>query len=370
MPVEHLHTRHGDLTLPAFLPDATRGVVRGLDAADVASCGVPALMLNAFHLSVHPGTRLIQQVGGSHAFVGWDRPIATDSGGFQVFSLIRQNSSFGTITRNGAVFRLSPQDRKRNLTPEKAIQMQFQLGSDIMMCLDDCTNAADPRAEQEASVERTVLWAARCKAEFGRLLAERRDAGSDRPLLFAVIQGGNDRDLRRRCAEALLEIGFDGYGLGGWPLDAEGELLTDVVEYTAGLVPGGIPLHALGVGKPENVVACAGFGYRIFDCAIPTRDARHQRLYVFSADSVEQLDRTDLSRRDFYDCVYIGDVKHRADRRPLSAACNCPCCARYSRAYLHHLYSIRDNLAYRLGTLHNLRFYTQLMERLSTDSGN
>ena len=353
-----LRTPHGELPLPVFLPDATRGVVRGLDSADVEACGVPAIMMNAFHLSVRPGIRTIRELGGAHAFAGWRRPIFTDSGGFQVFSLIRQNSAYGSITRGGAIFRLSPQDKKRILSPEKAIQAQLQLGSDVVTCLDDCTDAMAPRAEQEASVERTVAWAKRCKAEFERLLAERHDLPQGRPLLFAVIQGGNDRELRRRCAEALLEIGFDGYGLGGWPLDEQGNLLAEIVEHTARLVPGDLPRHALGVGKPENVVACAAFGYDVFDCAIPTRDARHRRLYVFAADSPDEVD---LSRPDFYRCVYVGDARYRGDPRPLSAACDCLCCARYSRAYLHHLYDVRDTLAYRLGTIHNLRFYAQLM---------
>lgn len=364
--LDAIHTLHGDLPLPAFLPDATRGVVRGLDSADVAACGVSALMLNTFHLSVHPGTRLIHRLGGSHAFANWSRPIFTDSGGFQVFSLIRRNSSFGSIGKDGAVFRLSAQDRRRRLTPEKAIQMQFQLGSDVMTCLDDCTDAEIPRGEQEASVERTVAWARRCKAEFERLLTERRRGREGRPLLFAIIQGGVDRDLRRRCAEGLLEIGFDGYGLGGWPLDKQGNLLVEMVEYTATLVPEGLPLHALGVGKPENVVTCAGIGYGVFDCAIPTRDARHRRLYVFRAD---RLDDVDLSRADFYDCLYVDDQRHRSDPRPLSRVCDCLCCTAYSRAYLHHLYSIRDGLAYRLGTMHNLRFYSQLMDLLRRSTG-
>lgn len=354
-----LETAHGELSLPAFMPDATRAVVRGLDSHDLEACGAPALMLNIFHLSVHPGVRLIQSLGGHHAFMNWHKPIATDSGGFQVFSLIRQDPRFGTITKDGAIFRLSERDRKRKLTPEKAIQRQLQLGSDIVMCLDDCTDAATPYAEQEASVTRTVAWATRCKAEFERLVAERN--GVPRPLLFAIIQGGGDKGLRRRCAEALLEIGFDGYGLGGWPLDAEGRLLADIIAYTAELSPDNLPRFALGVGKPENVVTCARLGYHLFDCTIPTRDARHRRLYIFQAD---RLDDVDLSRDDFYSALYIQDEKYARDPGPVSEVCDCLCCTSYSRAYLHHLYAIRDTLATRLGTIHNLRFYTQLMEMI------
>ena len=355
-----LATRRGEIALPAFLPDATRAVVRAVDSADLEACGVPAIMMNAFHLQGHPGIRLVQSVGGAHAFAGWRRPVFADSGGFQVFSLIRQNPVFGTITRDGAIFRPSAGERKRILTPEKAIQAQLQIGADVVTCLDDCTHESAPREEQEASVERTIAWARRCRVEFDRLVAGQR-ADRGRPLLFAVIQGGNDRDLRRACAEALLEIGFDGYGLGGWPLDERHELLAEIIEYTATLVPEGTPLHALGVGKPENVVACARFGYSTFDCALPTRDARHGRLFAFQADS---LDEVDLSRPDFYRPLYVADAQHRTNPRPVSSLCDCLTCARYSRAYLHHLQDIRDPLYLRLATIHNLRFYTQLMEAL------
>jgi queuine tRNA-ribosyltransferase len=354
-----LATRTGELLLPAFLPDATRGVVRSVDSADLEACRVPALMMNAFHLQRRPGIRLVQSVGGAHRFAGWRLPVFADSGGFQVFSLIRQNPAFGTITKDGAVFRLSAGDRKHVLTPEKAIQAQLQVGADVVTCLDDCTHESAPRSEQEASVARTIAWAKRCRAEFDRLLSGKRPNAAGRPLLFAVIQGGNDRDLRRTCAEALLEIGFDGFGLGGWPLDADRQLLADIIEYTASLVPEGTPLHALGIGKPENVVACARFGYSTFDCALPTRDARHGRLFVFDAES---LDQVDLGRAGFYRPVYIADAPNRTSPRPISEVCDCLACARYSRAYLYHLHEIRDPLYQRLATIHNLRFYTQLMD--------
>jgi queuine tRNA-ribosyltransferase len=360
-----LVTRRGDVRLPAFLPDATRGVVRAVDSADLEACHVPALMMNAFHLQRHPGVRLVQSVGGAHAFAGWRRPVFTDSGGFQVFSMIRQSSSFGSITKDGAIFRLAAGDRKHILTPEKAIQAQLQLGADVVTCLDDCTHESAPRAEQEASVARTIAWAKRCRVEFDRLIGGKRAGPAGRPLLFAVIQGGNDRDLRRACAEALLDIGFDGYGLGGWPLDESGQLLADIIEYTASLVPEGIPLHALGVGKPESVVACARFGYSTFDCALPTRDARHGRLYAFQAASLGEVD---VTRGDFYRSFYIDDPKNRSSSGPLSDACDCLACSRYSRAYLHHLHEIRDPLFARLATIHNLRFYTQLMEVLGNGS--
>jgi queuine tRNA-ribosyltransferase len=240
----------------------------------------------------------------------------------------------------------------------------MQLGADILFCLDDCTSPTDPPEEQRASVDRTIAWARECRREFDVQLAGRRLAGEQRPLLFAVIQGGGDRSLRRACAEALAAIGFDGYGFGGWPIDDQGQLLTDVLGYTAELAPAGAPLHALGVGKPENVVAGYDLGYRLFDCALPTRDARHNRLFVFASDSGAELVTLDLRAPGFYRAVHIADEQRRADRGPLSECCPCLACTRYSVGYLHHLYSVRDPLAHRLGALHNLTFYSQLMALL------
>ncbi len=354
-----LVTRHGVLDLPAYLPDATRGVVRTVDTADLAACGVRAVVISTYHLMLTPGVRVLRAVGGVHRFMGWDGPVVTDSGGFQVLSLIRENPGLGGLSRDGAVFRTEAGGRRRILTPEKSIQLQFQLGGDVMMCLDDCTRPEEPAAEQRASVERTIAWARRCRAVFDRLASERDWGPGGRPLLFAVIQGGDDAALRRACAGALAEIGFDGYGLGGWPVDERGRLLAETLQLTADLMPAGHPRFALGVGKPENVVACARMGYDLFDCTLPTRDARHRRIYNFrSAEPASVLED------GFYEYLHILDDVYLSDGRPLSAHCGCPCCRRYSRAYLHHLFAVGDPLALRLATLHNLTFYTDLLARL------
>jgi queuine tRNA-ribosyltransferase len=356
-----LHTPHGPLPTPAFLPDATRGVVRAVDSADLEGCGVEALVMNTFHLMQHPGSTTIQALGGLHQMAGWSRPIFTDSGGFQVYSLIRQNPGFGSLNSKGAQFRPDKTSRKFSLTPEKSVQLQIAYKSDVIFCLDDCTHVSDtPHAQREA-VERTVNWARRSRAEFDRLVDAKRLAPEARPLLFAVIQGGGDRELRRACAEALLEIGFDGYGYGGWPLDESGQLLTDIIAYTRELIPPEAPMHGLGIAHPESIAICAGLGYELFDGALPTRDARHGRLYAFTADPAA----SGLGQQsDWLAYVYIHDAKHIKADRPVHPWCDCPTCIRYSIGYLHHLFDIKDILAERLATLHNLRFMSQLMANL------
>ncbi len=345
---------HGQLSLPVFLPDATFGVVRSVDAADLEQCGVQALVMNTFHLMQTPGSSTIQSLGGLHRLSGWSRPIITDSGGFQAYSLIHQNPKNGSLTDRGLLFHVEGTDRKLQLTPEKTVQLQLSYGADVVICLDDCTHAEAALDLQRDAVRRTVAWAKRGKAEFTRLVGQKQL--TPRPQLFAVIQGGKTPELRRECAEALLEIGFDGYGYGGWPLDGQGKLLADMLAYTRELVPPAFPLHALGVGHPQNVVACAHMGYGLFDSAMPTRDARHGRLYTFL--------RPDLSG-EWFAYLYAADDKHIKASQPPSPGCDCACCRRYTLGYLHHLYKLKDSLYLRLATVHNLRFMTQLMERLT-----
>lgn len=359
--LQALELPHGQVQLPVFLPDATQGVVRSLDATDLLSCGIQALQTNVFHLMQKPGSSTLKAMGGFHRMFGWNGVIVTDSGGFQVYSLIHENSKFGSLTERGMLFHPEGSERRLNLTPEKSVQLQVDYGSDVVICLDDCTHVDATRAIQEASVARTVAWARRGKAEFERQVVQRRLAFEQRPRLFAVVQGGGYRDLRQRCAQDLLEIGFDGFGLGGWPLDAEGHLLLDIIAYLRELIPAQLPLHALGVGQPANVVACARLGYSLFDSTMPTRDARHGRLLLFNEDPAH----TQL-QGDWYSYLYINDVKHIRSNTSLSEYCDCLCCSHYSRAYLHHLFKIKDSLYFRLATLHNLRFMSKLITRLRT----
>lgn len=362
-----LPTAHGPLHLPVYFPDATRGVVRTVDSQDLAECGVRGVVVNVFHLSRRPGVGLVKDAGGIHAFMDWPRPVASDSGGFQLMSMIRQNSRYGTISARGIHFVDLDGDRKKVLfTPERSIRLQLDLGSDLVVCLDDCPSPEASREEVEASVERTVAWGRRCREEFDRLVAVRAEAGKPRPLLFGVVQGGYDRDLRRACAEALLPLDFDGFGFGGWPLTPGGELAADTLAYTASLIPDELPRFALGLGSPEHIVACHAMGWRIFDCVLPTRDARHGRLYAWNAGS---LDEVDLREDRFYRFVYVRDGKHKRQSGPISEACDCRLCRNYSLGYLHHLFDVDDALGLRLASMHNLRFYTQLLELLARASG-
>jgi queuine tRNA-ribosyltransferase len=355
---------NGEISLPAFLPDATRGVVRSVDTTDLYDAGVRALVMNVFHLMQKPGSSTIRALGGLHKMADWPGPIITDSGGFQVYSLIRQNARFGTLTDQGIVFQPDGAERKYQLTPEKSVQLQLSYGADIVICLDDCTHVDDSYDEQTKSVARTVKWAKRCKDEFERQLRQRKHDRETRPLLFGVVQGGGSYELRRQCAHALLEIGFDGFGYGGWPLDKDNQLLRDILAYTRSLIPEEFPMHALGVGQPDNIVACARLGYEMFDSALPTRDARNGRLYVYNADPMSgdfQL------AGDWLSYFYIGDKKHIKASTALSPYCDCHTCSKYSIGYLHHLYTINDVLFYRLATIHNLRFMMQLMDIIRVD---
>jgi queuine tRNA-ribosyltransferase len=351
-----LRLPHGQLQMPVFMPDATLGVVRSVDATDLVQCEIQAVVMNTFHLMQRPGSSTISALGRLHKMSGWQRPIVTDSGGFQAYSLIAQNAKFGSMSDDGITFKPEGSERKFHLTPEKTIQLQMSYGADMVICLDECTHVDAPYELQTMSVKRTIDWARRCKKEFLHLVSERRLPVEQRPLLFAVIQGGGSLELRKRCANELLETGFDGFGYGGWPLDGKGQLLTDIITYTRELVPARFPMHALGIGHPANVVDCTKMGYGMFDSAMPTRDARHSRLYAFTSEA--GLEDRWLSY------VYINDDKYIKSDAPVSPYCDCLCCTHYSAGYLHHLFKINDTLFFRLATIHNLRFMTQLTGRL------
>lgn len=350
---------------PHFMPDATYGVVRATGPDDLERAGVRIVMTNAFHLMLRPGITTVRALGGVKGLLGWPGVVATDSGGFQAYSLIRQNARYGRIDRHGLTFVPEGSSDKIALTPEKAIQNQLRLGGDLLFCLDDCTHPEDPPAEQEESVRRTVEWARVCRTAFDRGLEQRQASPATRPRLFGVIQGGRNPQLRRACAEALLEIGFDGFGFGGWPLDDDGALMADILQLTRELVPGKYPMHALGVGHPASVAACTRMGYALFDSALPTRDARRGRLYTFTTAQPDPSGEA----RDWFRTVYIQDERHLKDSRPLDDGCPGPCCTRHSRGYLHHLHRIEDALYFRLATLHNLHFMRRLTDALRGPAG-
>lgn len=357
---EPFATRRGTLAVPSFMPDATRAGVRGVSSDDLRQLGIEAVVVNAFHLLRRPGARVIQGAGGIHRFMDWSGPVMSDSGGFQVWSLIRQDPARGVIRDREVIFREPSTGERWTLTPERVIQLQFQLGSDVVVCLDDCTDANAPQTEQARSVERTVAWARRSREAFDRL-AGQFPADRPAPRIFAVVQGGNDEALRRQCASELAEIGFDGYGFGGWPLAADSSLLADPLRWVAESLPESVAKHALGIGRPDHLLSAFTLGYSLFDCALPTRDARHGRLYTFRPGYPQRGLRAGAK---FYRALHILDARYRVDHGPLEDGCDCPACLHYSRSYLHHLFKVSDASAERLATLHNLRFYVRLVAAL------
>ncbi len=363
MKATHLDLASGRVHFPVFLPDATYGVVRTVDARDLEGVGVEALVMNTFHLTQKPGSATIQALGGLQRMTGWKRPIITDSGGFQAYSLIRQNSKYGSINDKGILFYPEGSNRKFQLSPQKAIQLQMGYGADIVICLDDCTHVDEDEAAQRLSVERTIAWARLSKAEYLKLAAQKEQSGQTRPLIFAVVQGGGFKDLRKRCADALLEIGFDGFGFGGWPLDGENQLLSDIIGHTRELIPAAFPMHALGIGHPQNILASHELGYDLFDSAMPTRDARHGRLYTFNYPHPRL-------NGDWFSYLYVDNSRNIRSSQPVSPFCDCPCCRDYPLGYLFHLFKQGDPLFMRLATLHNLRFMVQLTDRIREQSNH
>lgn len=356
MGLRALDTPHGSVPLPAFVPDATRGTIRSVPTHLLEEVGVDVLMCNALHLSERPGADAVRALGGLHRFTGWSGPIMTDSGGFQVWSLARDRGGEGTVTDRGFVVPGAGPRGKRLLTPQKAIGHQIKLGTDVAFCLDQCTHPGDPPEVQEASVRRTLKWARAC-----RDAVDQRPEGK-RPLLFAVVQGGASPALRRRCVEGLLEIGFDGYGFGGVPVDDGG--LVDQVALVAELLPHDVPLHALGVGRPNTVLAAWRAGWRTFDSVAPTREARRGLLYIPVVDIDEPTAVGGAEKVS----QYLDATHDRAwrDERPVDETCPCPLCRRYSRGYLAHLFRLEDGAAATLATLHNLAFLNRLMHTLRT----
>ncbi len=344
-----LKTKHGTIKYPAFFPDATHAYIKGISSRDILASGTTGLVVNTYHAIIDKTVDVIEKCGGLHKFMGLNIPIITDSGGFQAMSLVRRGPGNGKITRDGIKFKMDGSRKSITLTPENCIQTQAKLGGDIMMCLDDCTDSGESQKEQELSVVRTVAWAKRCKEEFEKVTKHVRR----KPLLFAIIQGGNSKELRKKCAEELIKIGFDGYAYGGWPVDGDGVFLDEMLSFAAGLMPTGKPKYAMGVGKPEDIKKCIKMGYNVFDCVLPTRDARHKRLYVFSGRAEKG-----------YEFIYMRAKKHETDREPVSKSCTCELCTQHNRAYLYHLFKQGDSNAGRLATIHNLTFYSQFTESL------
>ena len=365
-----LETAHGSLTSPFFMPDATRGFVKLVDNEALARTGTKALVVNTFHLYLRPGLATIKRAGGIHKFINWSGPLLSDSGGFQVFSLIHKNKEAGEINDRQVIFR-SPFDGSRHeLSPEKSIQIQFALGVDMMVCLDDCPPNDFSRPDLERAVSRTIAWAKRCRREYERQLKKRGLSGRRRPLLFSVIQGGAYLDLRKRCARALVEIGFDGYGFGAMPVDKEGKFLVEILRRTADFIPEQALRFALGIGTPEDIRRCARMGWDMFDCVIPTREGRHGKLFLKvenKSASKKPLAAGRVRRpvlKPAYQAININNSRYGRDFSVLNPLSRLPELKNNSRAYLHHLFRLQDQLGARLASLNNLEFYQDWMTKI------
>jgi len=341
--------QYGELATPLFFPDATKAVVRSVDSQDILNTKTPGILVNTLHLYLDLGKLVIMQFGGIGPLMAWPGALISDSGGFQVMSLAKKGS--GKVTDEGVSFHLNKK-KKILLTPEKSIDFQLKLKTDLLVVLDDFTPPDASRKEAEATVKRTIGWAVRSKAEFDKQCAGRKD----KPYLVGVVQGGFFPDLRKECSLRLAEIGFDGFGYGGWPMRNDGQFDYESAQIIADNTPKDSWLYGLGIGKPDEITNLAKMGYQIFDCVLPTRDARHGRLYVSAANE-----------KGF---AYFNPDKerHYYDNTAVDSNCDCLLCTHYSRAYLRHLFKIEDLTAVRLATIHNLRFYSRLMERLQGES--
>ncbi|MFH1522856.1 MAG: tRNA guanosine(34) transglycosylase Tgt [Patescibacteria group bacterium] len=356
--LKNIKTAHGSLKLPIFLPDATRGIVKLCSSQDLRRVGIKAMVVNTFHLLLQPGMKIIKKAGGAHKFMNWHGPLVSDSGGFQIFSLIHQNPKMGRIYDDRVIFKSPLDGSKHELTPEKSIQIQFDLGVDMMVCLDDCPPNDFNQKDIARSVERTIVWAKKCKVEYEKQVKKRNLIKPERPLLLSVIQGGQELDLRKKCADELISIGFDGYGFGGRPIDKKGRFLSEALSYTADLIPDNSLRFALGIGLPEDIVRCANMGWHIFDCTIPTREGRHGRLFNIRSGNEE------LRIKNFYNTININNSRFANDFSPINENSRLPELRDYSKAYLHHLFKIKESFGQRLASLNNLEFYSDLMKKI------
>jgi len=333
-------TRRGVVETPVFMPVGTQGTVKGILPESLLELGAEIILGNTYHLFLRPGHELVNRLGGLHKFMNWNGPILTDSGGFQVFSL----GDLCSISEEGVTFQSHLDGSRHFLSPEISVAVQRALGADIVMAFDECIPHPSARDYVAASTARSTRWAERCKQ------AHLTDQGA---ALFGIVQGGMELDLRTRSAEELLEIGFDGYAIGGLSVGEETGLMYRVMEHTLPLLPVDRPRYVMGVGTPENLVEAVARGVDMFDCVMPTRNARNGLLFTgFGKISIKQ-------------------AQYREDPAPIDPACSCYVCRNYSRAYLRHLYQSNEILASVLNTHHNLHYYLSLMSgiRRALDEG-
>src|SRR6188474_1831691 len=348
-----LTTPHGEVETPAFMPVGTQGSVKATLHRDLEGIGASIILGNTYHLFLRPGDERIARFGGLHRFIGWDRPILTDSGGYQVFSLADRR----VIREEGAEFQSHLDGSKHMLTPERAVDIQARLGSDIAMVLDECMSYPATRDEAASSMQRSARWARRCRERFSQLsafaqAAADRGAGSEVQVsnpgqaLFGIIQGGVYQDLRDESAAATTAVGFEGYAIGGLSVGEPVEVMYGVTGQTARVLPVDRPRYLMGAGTPEDLVECVARGIDMFDCVMPTRNARNGQLFTSEGR------------------INIRNARYAEDDRPLDPACGCYTCRHHSRAYLRHLYLAGEMTAGALNTLHNLTFYLDTMRRI------
>jgi len=350
----------GNIPLPLFFPDATRAVVRTLDSVDIENTKTLGVLVNTYHLLRELGSDVFKKFGGIRNFMNFRGGVISDSGGFQVMSLIKKGEMQGRITNEGVTFHPKG-EKKMLLTPEKSIRFQMNLMSDMVVVLDDFTDPNVDHDQAKVSVDRTLEWAKRSKQEYEKCCKEKKLTPANRPYLLGVVQGGEFQDLREYCTKELVKIGFDGLGYGGWPINKDGKFDFMTAQTIADNTPKDYFLYGLGVGKPDEIVTCAKMGFNIFDCVLPTRDARHARLYIFNADSIDQIN---LEDKKFYSFYTPDKEKYYYDSDRVSLACDCLLCKNYSKAYIAHLFRTKEITAMRLATIHNLRFYSLLMEKI------
>jgi queuine tRNA-ribosyltransferase len=329
--------RRGEIRTPAFMPVGTAATVKAMKPEAVRSTGADVILGNTYHLMLRPGAERVARLGGLHRFMNWPRPILTDSGGYQVMSL----SDLRKLTENGVEFRSHLDGSKHMLTAERSMEIQRLLGSDIVMAFDECPRADRPRDEIAGSMELSMRWAARSRAAF--------DEGGDHAAgaaLFGIQQGALDRDLRLQSAQALSEIGFDGYAVGGLAVGEGQEAMFATLDFAPGQLPDHAPRYLMGVGKPDDLVGAVERGIDMFDCVLPTRSGRNGQAFGWNGP------------------MNLRNARFAEDQGPLDEGCTCPTCGSYSRAYLHHLQKAGEILGAMLVTEHNLSFYQQLMQKM------
>jgi queuine tRNA-ribosyltransferase len=338
-------TAHGPVETPAFMPVGTQGAVKAVTARDLVDLGADIILGNTYHLFLRPGDAPVARLGGLHRFIGWDRPILTDSGGYQVFSL----AGIRRLEEEGVRFRSHLDGAEHLLTPERAADIQAQLGSDIAMVLDECAASPAPTASARGAMERTHRWAARGRARFQAIRHGTVDGvvvTNPGQAQFGIVQGGIDPDLRAESVQRTLDVGFEAYAIGGLSVGEPVETMYDVVSHTAPLLPEDRPRYLMGTGMPDDLVECVARGIDLFDCVLPTRNARNGQL---------------LTREGR---IVIKNARFAEDPRPPDPDCGCYTCRGFSRAYLRHLFLANEMTAATLNTLHNLHFYLDTMRRV------